>query len=134
MGRYYDGDISGKFNFGVQSSDAFSRFGNEPSEVSTIEYYYCKEDIEGVSKELDEIEKNLDKKYKDFRTKYLNKEDSEEIVNDWNNLTENILHGPVTKILEVPMQTKSDLADYYIGTQLERKLLLGGECTITCEL
>jgi len=27
MGRYYDGDISGKFWFGVQSSDAADRFG-----------------------------------------------------------------------------------------------------------
>ena len=27
MGRYYSGDIEGKFAFGIQSSDAADRFG-----------------------------------------------------------------------------------------------------------
>ena len=29
MGRYYDGDINGKFMFAVQSSSAADRFGSE---------------------------------------------------------------------------------------------------------
>jgi len=40
MGRYYSGDINGKFWFGVQSSDDASFFGGEQREPNYIEYYF----------------------------------------------------------------------------------------------
>lgn len=47
MGRYYSGDIEGKFMFGVQSSHAGKRFGAE-----YVVYYDSYQDIK---KELNEI-------------------------------------------------------------------------------
>lgn len=44
MGRYYDGDIEGKFMFAVQPSTAGEQFGAEPSEPSYIDYYVNKEE------------------------------------------------------------------------------------------
>ena len=46
MGRYYSGDIEGKFWFGVQSSDDAVHFGAEEQEPSHIDYYI--NDIEQV--------------------------------------------------------------------------------------
>ena len=38
MGRYYDGDIEGKFWFGVQSSDDAEFFGAKEREPMFVEY------------------------------------------------------------------------------------------------
>lgn len=59
MGRYYDGDINGKFWFGVQSSDAADRFGVTGQEPSYIEYYYDKNDLDEVEAEIKRIEDEL---------------------------------------------------------------------------
>jgi len=40
MGRYYSGDIEGKFRFGVQQSDDASFFGGEENHPSYLEYYF----------------------------------------------------------------------------------------------
>jgi hypothetical protein len=45
MGRYYSGDIEGKFWFGVQSSDDASSLGGFP------EYVYGDEDVDGDEEE-----------------------------------------------------------------------------------
>lgn len=59
MGRYYDGDINGKFWFGVQSSNAADRFGQKGYEPSYIEYYYDNDDLDEVEAEIKRIEDNL---------------------------------------------------------------------------
>ena len=46
MGRYYSGDIEGKFWFGVQSSTAARRFGGSESEPNYINYYFSEDDLE----------------------------------------------------------------------------------------
>jgi hypothetical protein len=58
MGRYYDGDINGKFWFAVQSSDAADRFGVQ-GYANYIEYCYCEEDLQGVEDEIKRIEDEL---------------------------------------------------------------------------
>ena len=67
MGRYYSGDIEGKFWFGVQSSDDASFFGGEELEPSEIEYLFDKDDLgdieRGLAKcrqKLGVLEKSLD--------------------------------------------------------------------------
>ena len=50
MGRYYSGDIEGKFWFGVQSSDDASFFGGEMYEPNYIEYEFSKEDLKDIKK------------------------------------------------------------------------------------
>ena len=55
MGRYYSGDIEGKFMFGVQSSNAPTRF--YATEIF-VEYNVSFDDYDKVKKELDSINKD----------------------------------------------------------------------------
>ena len=43
MGRYYSGDVDGKFMFAIQSSDAHERFGAEEQESGFVEYWIGRE-------------------------------------------------------------------------------------------
>ena len=58
MGRYYRGDIEGKFWFGVQSSDDASFFGGCECEPNYIKYSFSEDDMPSV---LDGIEKCKEK-------------------------------------------------------------------------
>ena len=48
MGRYYEGDIEGKFWFGVQSSDDGEFFGAQEQESNYIDYYVDKEKFKEI--------------------------------------------------------------------------------------
>ena len=53
MGRYYEGDIDGKFWFAVQDSDDGEFFGAEQQESNWIDYYLDKtsfEESDGINK------------------------------------------------------------------------------------
>lgn len=56
MGRYYSGDIDGKFAFGIQDSDAANRFGVIGQIPNFLEYYFTTDDLEELQKELKNIE------------------------------------------------------------------------------
>ena len=67
MGRYYHGDIEGKFWFAVQSSDAASRFGGVELEPSYISYYFDEDHLQEIESEINKIENSIDvKKIDDF--------------------------------------------------------------------
>lgn len=57
MGRYYSGDIEGKFWFGVQSSTDAEHFGAVEHEPNYIEYYV--DNIEAVDEGLTETRQAL---------------------------------------------------------------------------
>ena len=59
MGRYYTGDIEGKFWFAVQSSSDADFFGGEHTEPNYIEYYFCKDDLPQIKAGLDTCKKEL---------------------------------------------------------------------------
>lgn len=59
MGRYYNGDIEGKFWFAVQSSDDASFFGGEKLEPNYINYYFCNDDLKDVKKGITQCKKEL---------------------------------------------------------------------------
>ena len=70
MGRYYSGDIDGKFWFAVQSSNDADFFGCE-GESHNISYYYheghldqVKEGIKDCKSSLGEYKKHLDNFFK----------------------------------------------------------------------
>ena len=73
MGRYYNGDINGKFYFAVQSSDDASFFGGFRDEPRVIEYCFNMDDdfdsvMEGIFKcygELGEYKQKLDNFFKE---------------------------------------------------------------------
>ena len=65
MGRYYNGDIGGKFWFAVQSSTDATFFGAEPYEPNYVNYYFEKEEhLKMVKNGIKECEKVLGKNLK----------------------------------------------------------------------
>jgi len=71
MGRYYNGDIKGKFWFGIQSSDDadfFGVYGEQPERLEYCFYEENKEEIkEGIKKCKEALGKNKDKLDKLFK-------------------------------------------------------------------
>ena len=55
MGRYYNGDIEGKFLFAVQPSNAGERFGAVEEDWPYTPYIVCRENYSEIQKELDYI-------------------------------------------------------------------------------
>ena len=48
MGRYYSGDIEGKFAFAIQNSDAADRFGVIGQTPNFLQYYFTTDDLESI--------------------------------------------------------------------------------------
>lgn len=72
MGRYYDGDIEGKFMLGVQASDDADNFGVCGQEPNELYYYFDEEHMssikQGINECLEELgdwNDKLDKFFKD---------------------------------------------------------------------
>ncbi|MEB3215569.1 MAG: hypothetical protein VKN72_04800 [Nostocales cyanobacterium 94392] len=59
MGRYYSGDIEGKFWFGIQSSDDASFFGGQETEPQVLNYYFDIDDLPKIKKGIATCEKKL---------------------------------------------------------------------------
>ena len=64
MGRYYSGDIEGKFWFALQSSDCADRFGVSGEQPNVLNYYFGEDDLEAVEEEIANIEESLGDKIK----------------------------------------------------------------------
>ena len=76
MGRYYDGDIEGKFWFGIQSSDDASFFGGKIQEPCNIDYHFnAKDDMESVEEGLKTCKEKLGAN-KDLLDKFFKEHDS----------------------------------------------------------
>jgi hypothetical protein len=119
MGRYFTGDIEGKFWFAVQSSIAADRFGVSHNEPSYVEYYYSEDDLYGVEEELKNIEDNLGDKLQiiiDFfeKTDWYKDEDLEAIG--------------------ISRADLSEYADYTLGVKIRDCIKENGECQFEAEL
>lgn len=66
MGRYYSGDIEGKFWFAVQDSDDADFFGVRGEQPNTLEYYFDKSNLPDVKKGIAECLKELG----DYKAKF----------------------------------------------------------------
>lgn len=101
MGRYYSGDVNGKFMFAVQSSDAHTRFGAEEVEPSYIDYEIHRDSYDDIVKELDLIDKgSIERVSKMF-----------EENNSYNDETQ--------KQYNVTQEDLSEYADYNLGKQVK---------------
>jgi len=119
MGRYYSGDIDGKFWFAVQSSDAADRFGSTGHAPCYIEYNFYEEHLEYVQAELKRIEDKLGDKMQVI-TKFFE---------------ENISYSD--KKLEEAGITDfelSEYADYGLGKKIEQCIISTGKCEFEAEL
>lgn len=119
MGRYYNGDIEGKFWFGLQPSDAPSRFGGEELEPSYITYVFNQDDLQGVEEEIENIEESLGDKIKaieDFFSKNAGYNDED--------------------LLSIGVTSKElcDYADLKLGIQIRDCIIENGECVFDAEL
>ena len=119
MGRYYSGDIEGKFWFALQSSDAASRFGGVESEPAYIDYYFDEDHLEEVEAEIKNIQDSLGEKIKildDFFKKN----------NGYNDVSINKLG--------VSMDELRDYADLGLGIKIRNHIKEFGQCSFQAEL
>ena len=118
MGRYYNGDIDGKFWFGLQSSDAADRFGVMGYEPDYIVYNFQEQDLEGVENEIKNIEETLGDKLR--------------ILDKF--FEEN--NGYNYELLEKIGITKDELRDYAdlgLGKQIRDCIKETGQCSFDAE-
>ena len=119
MGRYYSGDIEGKFWFAVQSSNAADRFGVEGNTPNYLNYFFTEDDLEEVENEIKNIEETLGEK-KQTIDKFF------EENNGWND-----------KMLEEAGISKEELSEYAdlgLGIKIRDCIKENGECSFTAEL
>lgn len=121
MGRYYSGDIEGKFWFGVQSSDAADRFGKTGNPPCYLEYYFEIEDLPTVRQEISEIETKLADK-KATLDAFFNQEGKISYQDE------------ELREINISDQDLSEYADLLLGYKIAESLEENGACEFTAEL
>ena len=132
MGRYYTGDIEGKFWFAVQSSDDASFFGGSEEEITDEESGYAYElqhffqtgDLEeidhGIEECLSELGENKEKLDKFF-----------EDLDGYNNTM-------ISESLKIPADDVRHLLEWYarleLGVKIRDCVKEKGQCTFFAEL
>jgi len=119
MGRWYHGDIEGKFWFAIQGSDVGERFGCVVQDQPSIDYYIGEDQKDEIINELKVIEEKLGDELKKFHD-FFNKN------NGWND-----------KMLEeagLNPNLLQDYADYGFGQKLLKCVEENGECNFSAEL
>lgn len=119
MGRYYDGDISGKFWFGVQSSNAADRFGQRGYEPDYIEYFYDEDHLDAVEAEIKRIEDELGDKLKTL----------DEFFAERHSYRDEDL-----KAIGIDARDLSEYADLGLGRKIRDCIKERGVCSFTAEL
>jgi len=124
MGRYYSGDIEGKFWFGIQSSDDADFFGVDGYDTQELRYYYGESDLDGVEDGIKACKKALgrnEKKLDDYFSK--NNTYNEKMIADQTGIA----------IEKIP-----DLLEWYarleLGIKIRDCIKKNGYCNFTAEL
>lgn len=124
MGRYYSGDIEGKFWFGIQSSDAADRFGVFGQAPNYLYYYFDRDDLPSIEKELLTIEIILGE--------YLEK--LNKFFDEHNGYTDNMVEDYL-QIDEVKRELYlAQYADYKLGVQIRDQIIENDFCEFQAEL
>ena len=114
MGRFYNGDISGKWWFAVQSSNTPERFGGQET---SIEYIICND--EEFQDEMKKLEKSLGENLKIF-DEFFDKKDSynnEKLVEFFQDKG---INQPKEKLQVDIEYLLSDYADYQFGLEVAK--------------
>ena len=124
MGRYYYGDIEGKFWFGVQSSNSADRFGVIGQTPNFLEYRFDTDDISNIENELKEIKEGLGEDFYKL-TAFFEKNTS---YND----------KQISKLLSVTEESVlwylSEFADYHLGLKILNELKENEVCEFNAEI
>lgn len=118
MGRYYSGDIEGKFWFTLQNSDCADRFGVEGTQPELLEYFFDEDNLEDVEKEIEAIKEKLGEKLKVIEKFF-------EENQGWND-----------RSLEEADLSRLDLkeyADLELGLRIRDCIKENGQCSFTAE-
>jgi len=129
MGRYYSGDIDGKFWFAVQSSDCADRFGSAGTTPSYLDYWFDDSHLESINKELKVIEDNLGENLKLLKEFFKTTQGyNEQMIKDfYKKKGKTIGDGDIKHLLE-------EYADYNMGKKIREHVKEHGECNFTAEL
>jgi hypothetical protein len=123
MGRYYSGDIEGKFWFGVQASDDADFFGVEGIEPEQLIYYFEKSDLPEIRKGIKSCKTALGK----------HKEEMDEFFE----INEAYNDEKLAKHLKVTVKDTRGLLEWYARLELGEKILKcvedHGGCSFTAE-
>jgi len=119
MGRYYSGDIDGKFWFGVQSSDAADRFGVIGETPNYLTYNFSEEDLECVEGEIKNIEESLGDKIQKL----------DDFFASVNRYRDEDIHA-----LGFTREELSDYADLGLGIKIRDYIKEFGSCSFDAEL
>ena len=131
MGRYYQGDIEGKFWFAVQSSDDANHFGgseielqDDDGEIYELEYFFNKEDLESINEGIETCIKDIG----EFKPKL------DEVFSSSNSYNPDEL----ARQLGVSQAKYRDLLETYarlhLGEKIKKCVEDNGECNFTAEL
>lgn len=126
MGRYYSGDIEGKFFFAVQSSDDASFFGVEPGEPSYLSYSFDEDNLEDIEEGIETCIKEIG---------------GEEVVEKIDNFFEEssmYSNTDIQKLLGVSESETKEVLEWYARLVLGRKIYNcvkeKGDCYFDAEL
>lgn len=131
MGRYYDGDISGKFWFAVQSSrDAIHFGGREELEDQEAFYYFNTDDLDSINKGIQEVTEFLGEN-KEMLDRFFSEPRgyNDQMIAD--------LLGITGTEEQVKMKTLANLVAYArlgLGEQIKNCVIETGECSFSAEL
>ena len=118
MGRYFSGDIEGKFWFALQSSDCADRFGVQGYQPEVLKYFFEKSDLELVEQEIADIEKSLGDKLK--------------VIDDFFE-TNNGYNDTMLADANITNQELSEYADLGMGKQIRDCIIKNGSCEFEAE-
>lgn len=108
MGRYYSGDIEGKFWFAVQSSNDADFFGSSGS-LNHLDYYFNDSNLPDIKKGLAKCKKKLGK-YDKLLTNFFKKH------NGYND-------EMLIKEFKITKEKVRDLLEWYARQELGEKIL-----------
>jgi hypothetical protein len=128
MGRYYTGDIEGKFVFGSQSSTAADRFGVSGQEPGYLDYHYDAGNLEELQSELSIIEDEFGEHKTALKTYYdLHKDEDDAELS----FSEYIKLGGLLPLDHIQ---QLEYNDYRIGRKILQCINDNGSCSFTAEL
>jgi hypothetical protein len=114
MGRYYSGDIEGKFMFAIQDSDAADQFGSEGCQPNLLEYWFDEYHIPQIKERLSELKAKIGGKM--------------EIIDNLVTYNDEELAK-----LGLTREDLSNYADYNLGNKILKCVEEKGQCSFTAE-
>lgn len=126
MGRYYSGDIEGKFWFAVQSSNDADFFGVEGTQPDYLKYDFEGEDLDKVKKGIEICIEKLGE-FKEKLDKFFN-EDGKNGYND----------QMIMDKFSISKEEVKELLEWYarleLGEKIKKCIEEYGQCSFEAEL